>query len=91
MRNYLLEFRKSIGLSQQAVADKIGTTNQNYSLFETGQRARSGLNTSMIGKFALVFGVTPEEILRLEAEYQAERASVLQAQGITTQRKGGIP
>jgi transcriptional regulator with XRE-family HTH domain len=68
-------------MTQQDVAKKIGVTPQYYQYIETGQRL-ADLNTSMIGKFAEVFGVSASEIYRTESEYQAERAAALQAQGL---------
>ena len=81
MREYLRNLREANGLSQQAVSAEIGTTPQSYQMIEVGKR-QADLNTSMIGKFAEVFGVSASEIYRMEAEYQSERTATLQAQGI---------
>jgi len=81
MRCYLRELRAGHSLTQQNVADKLGITNRYYSAIEAGRR-QADMKNSMIDKLAAVFGVTGEDVREMEADYQAERAATLQAQGI---------
>jgi len=81
MRNYLVDIRETTGVTQQDVADKISISRQSYQAIEAGRR-QADLKTSMIAKLADVFGMTASEIYRMEADYQAERTAVLQAQGL---------
>lgn len=56
----LLELRKSKGLSQEEVADKLNVTRQTVSKWETGQ---SSPDFDKIAPICELYGVTPNEIL----------------------------
>lgn len=81
MRKYLIDFRSTINLTQQEVAESVGMSRQYYQAIEAGRR-QADLKTSMIAKLADVFGVSASEIYRMEAEYQATREQILQAHGM---------
>ena len=67
MREYLRELRKRKGLSQQNVADSIGTVQQYYSAIELGER-QANMSLSIMDKLAKVFDVSLEYIIEKERE-----------------------
>ena len=81
MRNYLINKRGLLGLSQLSVSEMIGLSRQSYQAIEAGRR-QVDLKTSTITKLAHAFGVSASELYQMEAEYQAERAATLQAHGM---------
>ena len=55
--------RKEAGLSQQAVADKLGIAQQTYAHYEVG---RARMPVSLLPEFADLFGVGADELLGLK-------------------------
>lgn len=76
-----MALRESTSATQQDVADRIGVTSQYYQMIEAGRR-QADLSSSMVDRLAAVFGKSVEEIHEMEMAYQAERARVLEAQGM---------
>lgn len=63
MGNRLKELRMASGLTQQAIADKIGTTKGNISKWETGERELMAARGITLHKIADVLGCTIEDLL----------------------------
>jgi transcriptional regulator with XRE-family HTH domain len=62
-RNFLREWRLHKGLTQEQLADKVGTTKAVISLLETEQRP---LSSKWLRKFAEALGTTPGRILDVD-------------------------
>lgn len=73
MREYLKEKRKSKGLTQQNVAERLNISTQYYSLIEKGERQES-LNLSTLDKLAEIFGVPLSDLIAAERQF-SEKAS----------------
>ena len=73
LRGYLKEKRKSQGLTQQNVAERLNISTQYYSLIEKGERQES-LNLSMLDKLAEIFGVPLSDLITAERQF-SEKAS----------------
>lgn len=63
--NYLRQWRQFKGLTQEQLADKVGTTKAVISLLETEQRP---LSSKWLRKFAEALGTTPGRILDIDPE-----------------------
>ena len=63
--NYLYSLRKSKGMTQQELADKLGVTNKAVSKWETGEAFPE---TSQLVPLSDIFGVTVDDLLRGNAE-----------------------
>ena len=59
--NYLYSLRKSKGMTQQELADKLGVTNKAVSKWETGEAFPE---TSQLVPLSDIFGVTVDDLLR---------------------------
>ncbi len=59
--NYLYSLRKSKGMTQQELADRLNVTNRSVSKWETGETFPE---TSQLVPLADIFGVTVDELLR---------------------------
>ena len=73
LREYLKEKRKSKGLTQQNVAERLNISTQYYSLIEKGERQES-LNLSTLDKLAEIFGVPLSDLIAAERQF-SEKAS----------------
>lgn len=62
--NYLYTLRKSKGMTQQEIADKLGVTNKAVSKWETGEAFPE---TAQLVPLADIFGVTVDDLLRGKA------------------------
>ena len=60
--------RKQLGLTQDEVADRVGTSKQMVSMYELGKRSPK---VGMANKFAEALGTTLDELLGLEGELEA--------------------
>ena len=61
MGKRIAEHRKRLGLTQDALAEKLGVTAQAVSKWENGTADPS---TSNLLKLAKLYGITPEELIR---------------------------
>lgn len=69
MREYLIELRNKLNLSQQDVADYVGISRQYYNAIENGIRQKK-MDITLITKFSKLFKVTLQKICDLENEWQ---------------------
>ena len=69
MREYLIEMRNKLNLSQQDVADYVGISRQYYNAIENGIRQKK-MDITLITKFSKLFKVTLQMICDLENEWQ---------------------
>lgn len=67
MRKYLKTLREQQSLSQQQIAQKIGISQNYYSMIENGERQKD-LDLSIATKLAEIFGVTVEWIAEQESK-----------------------
>lgn len=65
MREYLRELRKKADMSQAAVAEKLGISQNYYSTIETGDRQKN-IDLSIVVRLAEIFGVSVEWIAEQE-------------------------
>ena len=72
--NYLYALRKSRGMTQQELADKLGVTNKAVSKWETGEAFPE---TAQLVPLSDIFGVTVDDLLRGEALRETKEASEL--------------
>ncbi|MCH5148251.1 MAG: helix-turn-helix transcriptional regulator [Clostridiales bacterium] len=63
--NYLYSLRKSKGMTQQELADKLGVTNKAVSKWETGEAYPE---TAQLIPLSDIFGVTVDDLLRGKEE-----------------------
>jgi len=66
----IAEIRKRQGLTQVQVAERLGTSQGNYALYETGAR---GVSLKLLPRMAEALGVSIEELLGLDAKLQRKR------------------
>ena len=66
-------YRKSCGLSQKKVAEKIGLTEQAYQHYEYGDREPS-LET--LRRLCLVFDCTSDELLEIDTPTQRKKVMI---------------
>lgn len=64
-RNYLRQWREKAGLSQEELADRVGTTKSVISLLENEKRP---LSSKWLRKLAEALGTTPGRILDVNPE-----------------------
>lgn len=67
MRSWLKEKREAKGLSQSAVAQKLGLSRQAYNLIESGRR-QAKLNLPTAEKIAKIFNVSLKKISDYEKQ-----------------------
>lgn len=72
LHNQIYNLRKSMGLTQQQVADKLNITRQGYLYYEKGTREP---NVDTIKKLCLIFDCTADELLEIDTP--AERKKVM--------------
>jgi len=60
-RLYIAEWREARGLTQERLAERLGTTGMTVSRWETG---KSSVNTSVMSALADAFDIEPEELFR---------------------------
>ena len=65
MREWLKKLREKTNMSQQNIAEKIGISQNYYSMIESGER-QSKMTLDMANKLAEVFGVPIADILEQE-------------------------
>lgn len=65
MREYLRERRKSKGLSQKDVAQKLNISESYYCLIENGERQQK-INIDILSKLSEIFGVPFDELAAKE-------------------------
>ena len=70
-KNQLKYFRKSIGLTQQKIADSLCITQRTYAHYETGKHEPS---IEIIKKLCVLFNCTADELLEIDTP--GERAKV---------------
>lgn len=58
-RLYIAEWREARGLTQERLADRLGTTGMTISRWETG---KSSVNTSVMSALAAAFDIEAEEL-----------------------------
>lgn len=71
-KNQLRFYRKSIGLSQEKIAEKLGMTQQAYANYENGIR-EPGIET--LKRLCCIFECTADELLEIDTP--AERKKVM--------------
>ena len=74
MREYLIEMRNKLNLSQQDVADYVGISRQYYNAIENGIRQKK-MDITLITKFSKLFKVTLQMICDLENEWQKNHST----------------
>lgn len=62
MRLWLRSKREELGYTQQQIADKLGITQQYYSLIENGSR-RADMGIPLLNKLSEIFNITTDEII----------------------------
>ncbi len=67
MRMWLKKMREKFGLTQNEIASQVGVTQSYYSLIEKGER-QEDMPISMVQKLSEIFGISIEEILKMENE-----------------------
>lgn len=65
MRLWLRNKREEFRLTQQQMADKLGITQQYYSLIENGGR-RTDMDIPLLKRLSEIFGMSVEEIINEE-------------------------
>ena len=65
--NALYNRRKKLGLTQDEVAERVGTSKQMVSMYELGKRSPK---VGMANKFAEALGTTLDELLGIEGELE---------------------
>lgn len=73
MRDYLIEKREKLGMSQQDVADAVGISRQYYNAIENGTRQKK-MDITLVAKLSGALNTTLEEIISSEKEW-TEKAS----------------
>lgn len=84
LADVLSERRKTVGISQQAVADHLDTTQSVVSAWENDQACPDG-NNAMV-ELAALLGIGLEELVNLAADYERRFAA-----GLTRSRKARKP
>ena len=74
--NYLYSLRKSKGMTQQELADKLGVTNKAVSKWETGEAFPE---TAQLIPLSDIFGVTVDDLLRGKAETLVETKQITES------------
>ena len=83
---FLNELRKEKGMTQAALAERLGITNKAVSKWETGEAMP---DTSLLLPIAEIFGVTVDELLSGKRSY-SEKQSTKQENNIADEIKGHI-
>ncbi len=65
MRGWMVEARKSAGLTQKQVGEKIGVSEAYYSYIEKGERQQK-MDITLCSKLSDVFGIPIQKIVELE-------------------------
>lgn len=74
----IMEHRKRLGLTQDALAEKLGITAQAVSKWENDQ---SCPDIAMLPRLAEIFGVTADELLGMEGKAKVHEAEVVNEDG----------
>ena len=74
MKNRIAEFRKARGLTLQALADRVGASNQQISHLEKGRR---GLTVDWVDRIADALGCHPFDLLDAPPQAKTERERAL--------------
>lgn len=70
MRKWLKEKREQFGYTQQQLAEKLGLSQQYYSLIETGNRQQE-LNLPLVLKLSELFNISMDFIVEMETKETA--------------------
>ena len=69
MKNNLKELRQQMGLTQQELANLIGTQKQYISNLETGIRNLDGIRSETLQKLCSALNCTPEDFVKEDATF----------------------
>lgn len=69
MRTYLLQLRKSNGMTQKDVAEKLGISESYYNLIENGNRQRD-INVSILNRLSKIFNSPIKKIMGDEKNWR---------------------
>ena len=83
--NRLYQYRKTMGISQEELAEKIGVSRQAVSKWE---RAEASPDTDNLIELARVYGVTLDELLQGEAQPEADQSEAAPADDAPQQEDG---
>lgn len=67
MRDWLLAARKSRGMTQLEVANKLDISEAYYSYIESNDRQKK-MDITLVSKLSVVFGIPIERIVEMEAQ-----------------------
>lgn len=72
-QHFVKEWRKHLGMTQEDLAEKVGTVVSSISQLENG---RQGYSQAMLESLAEAFGCTPADILRIDPSRAPEAADI---------------
>lgn len=72
MRDWLVDLRKSLGLTLREMGEKLGVSESYYLMIEQGKRQRN-MDITFISRVAAISGKSEAKILKLEKEYLREK------------------
>lgn len=84
----IINWREQAGLTQQAIADKLGLSRQRYILIEKGERE---LTTSELEILAETFGVLPEDFFKEPVDIPKFRQMYFACIKYAADARGGVP
>lgn len=73
LKNQILFYRKSLGLTQQQVADKLNISRQGYLYYEKGTREP---NVDTIKKLCIIFDCTADELLEIDTPQERKKVVI---------------
>ena len=77
MKNNLKELRQQMGLTQQELANLIGTQKQYISNLETGIRNLDGIRSETLQKLCAALNCTPEELVKEDDAFEFEDGKLI--------------
>lgn len=77
MKNNLKELRQQMGLTQQELANLIGTQKQYISNLETGIRNLDGIRSETLQKLCSALNCTPEDFVKEDATFEFEDGKLI--------------
>lgn len=72
-KNQLKYYRKSINISQEQIANKLGMTQQAYANYEQGIREP---NIETIKKLCIIFDCTADELLEIDTPASRNKVNI---------------